>query len=421
MVMTADRMLVLVLGVHRSGTSVLTSALAAMGCATGEFAQKATDENPDGYYEHPAFRAFNDRLLKHLGGSWDNWGFHAGLVAETLPALGDWLEEATALLQGTFAGPGPFVLKDPRLCTLLPFWRVAVARAGLRPACVIMLRDPQEVADSQTRRAPGSPVFYALLTEPEPMAALWAVTMQGLLASLPPEGAYVVPHAGLIADPAATLAALAAHLGLNPEGAATRIKPALHRNRAAAAETHGWFGEAQALFAALRGHANRVLPAAEAARLIRPGLTERIVGLSATRASLRSARLALDAETSPVEPLRATLRVLETALRRQKTPALLREIDQALAALAGEVIPDPLLLRAGLAQRLGQADQAEALLRQALALHPGHLRGWRLLVAHLQKEGRGEEAAALLAEARERFPNAPGLTVEPPAGIFGPK
>ena len=416
--MTADRVLVLVLGVHRSGTSVLTSALAAMGCATGDFPQKATDENPDGYFEHPAFRAFNDRLLKHLGGSWDNWGFHAGLVAEALPGLSGWLDEAAALLTETFSGPGPFVLKDPRLCTLLPFWRVAVARADLRPACVIMLRDPQEVADSQTRRAPGAPVFYALLTEPEPMAALWAVTMHGLLQHLPPDGGYVVAHADLIADPGPTLTALAAHLGLDPATAAARIKPALHRNRAAVLETGGWFDAAQALFAALRPFGNRVLAAGDAARLAPASLTARLADLSATRASLRSARLTLDAETSPVEPLRATLRAVEAALRRQKAPALLRDMDSSLADLPVEVIPDTLLLRAGLAQRLGQPDAAEALLRQALTLHPGHLRTWRLLIAHLRRERREAEAADLLTEARARFPNAPGLMQEPPAGIF---
>ena len=407
---TPQRLLVLVLGVHRSGTSVLTSALAAMGCATGDFPQKATDENPDGYFEHPAFRAFNDRLLKHLGGSWDNWAFHAGLVAERLPELGDWLDEAAALLRETFPSPGPFVLKDPRLCTLLPFWRRAIAVAGMRPACVIMLRDPQEVAESQTRRAPGSPVFYALLTEAEPMAALWAVTMHGLLQSLPPEGAYIVHHADLIADPGPTLTALATHLNLPPAAAAARIKPALHRNRALAAETHGWFGAAQALFSSLRGQGNRVVSAETAARLASRSLTARIADLSATRASLRSARLALDAETSPVEPLRATLRALEGVLRRQKEPALLREMDSTLATLPCDVIPDPLLLRAGLAQRLGQPDQAEALLRQAITAHPGHLRSWRLLITHLRKAGREAEAAALMRDAREKFPNAPGLS-----------
>ena len=406
---TAHPLIVLVLGVHRSGTSALTQALVAMGCATGDFAPKTSDENPDGYFEHPAFRAFNDRLLTALGGSWDNWGFHAGLVVEALPVLCDWLDEAAALLTTTFPGPGPFVLKDPRLCTLLPFWRSAIARAGLRPACILMLRDPQEVADSQTRRAPGSPLFYALLTEPEPMAALWAVTMHGLLQHLPPEGAHVVAHAGLMTDPQATLAALAAHLGLDPARAAAGIKPALHRNRAAGGATHGWFEPAQALFTALCPHANAVLPADAAARLIPETLTAGIAGLSATRASLRSARLALDAGTAPVEPLRATLRAVEATLRRQNAPSVLSEMHDALAVLPVDIIPDPLLLRAGLAQRLGHLDQAESLLRQAITLHPGHLRGWRLLAAHLHRMGRNDEAEAATAEARKRFPNAPGL------------
>ena len=76
-----ERAFTLILGVHRSGTSLLTQGLVAAGAVVGEFADIRDPDNPDGYLEHPEVRVFNDRLLAVLGASWDNWGFRAGLVA----------------------------------------------------------------------------------------------------------------------------------------------------------------------------------------------------------------------------------------------------------------------------------------------------------------------------------------------------
>ncbi len=128
------RTIILILGVHRSGTSLLTHGLAAAGASPGTFDDIRDANNPDGYAEHPKVRHFNDRLLAHLGASWDNWGFRASEVDFDSPALAPWREEAATILRDIFEGPGPFVLKDPRIATLAPFWEGVVGAGRLRAA-----------------------------------------------------------------------------------------------------------------------------------------------------------------------------------------------------------------------------------------------------------------------------------------------
>jgi len=52
------------------------------------------------------------------------------------------------LLAAAFGAAPLLVLKDPRVCRLLPFWRRLLARIGVEPCALIALRDPWEVARS---------------------------------------------------------------------------------------------------------------------------------------------------------------------------------------------------------------------------------------------------------------------------------
>lgn len=92
--MTDPPLLTLILGVHRSGTSLLTRGLIAAGAQAGDFTDIQDPDNPEGYAEHPAVRRFNDRLLAHLGAAWDNWGFQASTVDFDAPALAPWRDAA---------------------------------------------------------------------------------------------------------------------------------------------------------------------------------------------------------------------------------------------------------------------------------------------------------------------------------------
>lgn len=64
--------IVVVLGMHRSGTSALTRALVAIGAGVGDNLLPAGHDNPKGFWEDKDFVTLNDRLLAVLDASYDS-------------------------------------------------------------------------------------------------------------------------------------------------------------------------------------------------------------------------------------------------------------------------------------------------------------------------------------------------------------
>ena len=58
---------IIVLGMHRSGTSVFTGVLSLLGVDLGSKLMPATGANESGYWEHQEVVGVNDRLLRALG------------------------------------------------------------------------------------------------------------------------------------------------------------------------------------------------------------------------------------------------------------------------------------------------------------------------------------------------------------------
>ena len=166
------RRCLLVLGMHRSGTSALANLLQQMGAAGPRQPMPATDDNPDGYGESRPIVQFNNRLLESAGTRWNQ--------DDAIPA--DWFtaaarsadrDAARRLLAEEFPSTGTFVLKDPRICRLVPFWRSVLEHAHIPVAAVLMLRDPLEVARSLAAQA-GSPQFRpAAIVAAERCLLLW--------------------------------------------------------------------------------------------------------------------------------------------------------------------------------------------------------------------------------------------------------
>src|SRR5665213_140356 len=133
------RVSVLVIGAGRSGTSALTGALEALGLFVGppEGLIPSSPQNPEGFFENQGVAALNEELLIHLGGGWDSppdlpegWLADVGVEA--------FIYRAQELVVSMF-GKKQFVLKDPRISLLLPFWR----RVLLDRCCAVMVvRDP---------------------------------------------------------------------------------------------------------------------------------------------------------------------------------------------------------------------------------------------------------------------------------------
>src|ERR1700721_285115 len=93
---------ILVLGMHRSGTSALTGMLHHLGVALGERLMPATGDNPRGYWEHTDIVDVHQKILVALGSSWDDIRpLPAGF--EHSPAAVEGRHEMAAILRRDFA------------------------------------------------------------------------------------------------------------------------------------------------------------------------------------------------------------------------------------------------------------------------------------------------------------------------------
>ena len=139
---------VVVLGMHRSGTSALTRALGALGYAMPADDIGAKPGNPLGHWESRRIIETNDAMFEDLSRSWQDWREVdlGSLDTEDVVAA------ASESLAHAFAGQDRYVLKDPRLCRLFPVYREALAKAGVTPNIVLIVRNPLEVMASLRAR-----------------------------------------------------------------------------------------------------------------------------------------------------------------------------------------------------------------------------------------------------------------------------
>jgi hypothetical protein len=145
------RQALLVLGMHRSGTSAVTGLLIQLGVQGPRTLMQPDEHNPLGFWESDAFCAFHQQLLHAAGTDWDQWTRFSpnDLDAETVAQFAD---EFRALLQREFGDAPLMVVKDPRICRFVPFWLRNLAEADITPAAIITVRSPLEVAQSLAAR-----------------------------------------------------------------------------------------------------------------------------------------------------------------------------------------------------------------------------------------------------------------------------
>ena len=138
---------IVVVGMHRSGTSALARGLKELGVELGDALIPAQFDNPKGFYEDRDIVDFNDRLLAALGSRYDSLAPIPD-AAFLLPAIDSFRTEAVTLLGQKMASVSVFGIKDPRTCLLLTFWIPVFQSLDLRVGYVIAVRNPLSVARS---------------------------------------------------------------------------------------------------------------------------------------------------------------------------------------------------------------------------------------------------------------------------------
>jgi hypothetical protein len=145
------RQALVVLGMHRSGTSALARLLILLGADPPRNVMPADPGNETGHWEPISIVDLDDEIFSSVSSSWDD--------VESLPPR--WSESKSAarfhdraveLLAEEYGESRQFVLKDPRMCRLVPFWRSTLESFGAEPAFLIPVRNPLEVAASLKAR-----------------------------------------------------------------------------------------------------------------------------------------------------------------------------------------------------------------------------------------------------------------------------
>jgi hypothetical protein len=141
----------LVLGMHRSGTSSMAGAMVRLGAAAPLNLLPPADDNPRGFWESSVLVTLNDQILAAGGSRWEDWRQFdpARIDAAAAFALKD---QAKSALAGEFGDARLVVIKDPRMCRLMPFWSSVLREANWSARPVLHLRSPLEVALSLNRR-----------------------------------------------------------------------------------------------------------------------------------------------------------------------------------------------------------------------------------------------------------------------------
>ncbi len=157
----SKRTAILIVGMHRSGTSAVARVTSILGATLPKRVLGPREGNPTGHWEPLELVNLHDRLLGAASSAW----FDVRRFDPTKIDDRGWIQfniEIVRLIQEEYEAAAFFVIKDPRVCRLVPVWRKVLDAARIRPAIVIPYRHPLEVALS-LRDRDGMDVNYAAL------------------------------------------------------------------------------------------------------------------------------------------------------------------------------------------------------------------------------------------------------------------
>jgi hypothetical protein len=181
-------MSLLVIGMHRSGTSAVTGVVNLLGVPTGSRRDLLPPDtfNSQGYWESASLRHVNVHVLARMGGDWasppvlrSGW--------ERKDDLADLRKIARSAFGRLYPTP-PWVWKDPHNCLTLPFWRHLV---GVYPV-IFVHRNPIDVGLSLRNRDSLS-LLFAL--------ALWEWYIRAALLNVAGHPVFMTSYERLLEDP----------------------------------------------------------------------------------------------------------------------------------------------------------------------------------------------------------------------------
>lgn len=146
-------MQVVVLGMHRSGTSVTTAVLNALGVHVGDNLLMKGKLN-DAHYEDRDFLRLNETILRRLDGHWDR----PPRIEDIIRVKGMYAPHIEQLIMRKDKRKA-WGWKDPRTCITAPLYEPFLSD----PRYIKVMRKPEAVAQSLVRRSGRTLEFWRKL------------------------------------------------------------------------------------------------------------------------------------------------------------------------------------------------------------------------------------------------------------------
>lgn len=215
-----DRTCLLVLGMHRSGTSALTRLLSLAGARLPLRLMPAGPGNESGHWEPLHLVEYHDKMLESLGSSWHDWRAVDFLAAKP-KLIQDAKSSIKTLIQEDYADGGIYAVKDPRICRFAEFFIETIEETGDKVALVHAFRSPLDVVNSLNSRKVVWPQGYTTTDA----ALLWLRHVLDAEAACRERKRALISFDSLMADPKEALARIARQTGLTFEKSWNDIEP----------------------------------------------------------------------------------------------------------------------------------------------------------------------------------------------------
>lgn len=144
--------IILVLGMHRSGTSMVTQLCQYMGAYLGEENELivAAETNPDGHFENKEISRIDNDILHYCGREWYSLeGFESYYSSAQIKKAEGQLK---LIVQKLLEKSNIVAIKDPRISILLPVWKKILSGLDVEVQYIWVYRNPLEVAESLRKR-----------------------------------------------------------------------------------------------------------------------------------------------------------------------------------------------------------------------------------------------------------------------------
>jgi|GEM_PF-3090089 len=142
---------IIIVGMHRSGTSALTRILSLLGFSLPQKLMIGGSDNIKGNWEPARVMKIHDEAFASIGSSWNDYFSFPQAWFDSVTA-NNLSEKIIDFLAKEFGETNSFIIKDPRISILLPLWYQPLAIFNTDVSYILPIRNPLEVAESLWQR-----------------------------------------------------------------------------------------------------------------------------------------------------------------------------------------------------------------------------------------------------------------------------